>query len=256
MATVTKGRTFVSGEIITPAKLNDVVDLATVTEIVNADIKSDAAIAFSKLAALDDANILVGNGSNVATKVAVTGDVTISNSGVTAIGNAKVVPAMLSQKFTLETAENSTSGASVEFTSIPPWAKRITVIFVGVSTNGTSGWLLQLGDSGGFETSGYVGVSGVCTASLGSSANSSTAGLLLTSTGPDAAATYSGASTLSLLDGTVWVHSGTLGSATGSRAFFNSGLKELSATLDRIRVTTVNGTDAFDAGRINISYEG
>jgi hypothetical protein len=50
MATVTKGRTFTSGETVTPAKLNDVVDLATVTEIVNADIKSDAAVALSKLA--------------------------------------------------------------------------------------------------------------------------------------------------------------------------------------------------------------
>lgn len=64
--------------------------------LVNADIDAAAAIAYSKLAALDSANILVGNGSNVATKVAVTGDVTISNAGVTAIGNAKVLPAMLS----------------------------------------------------------------------------------------------------------------------------------------------------------------
>lgn len=50
MATVTKGKTFVSGETVTPAKLNDVVDLATVTEIVNADVKSDAAIAGTKIA--------------------------------------------------------------------------------------------------------------------------------------------------------------------------------------------------------------
>jgi hypothetical protein len=63
--------------------------------LVNADIDAAAAIAFSKLAALDSANILVGNGSNVATKVAVTGDVTISNAGVTAIGSAKVTAPML-----------------------------------------------------------------------------------------------------------------------------------------------------------------
>jgi hypothetical protein len=63
--------------------------------LVNADIDAAAAIAFSKLAALDSANILVGNGSNVATKVAVTGDVTISNAGVTAIGGSKVVTAMV-----------------------------------------------------------------------------------------------------------------------------------------------------------------
>jgi hypothetical protein len=30
----------------------------------------------------------------------------------------------------------------------------------------------------------------------------------------------------------------------------------LSGTLDRIRLTTVNGSDTFDAGSINIIYEG
>ena len=63
--------------------------------IVNVDLSPSAAIDFSKLAALDSANILVGNSGNVATKVAVTGDVTINNTGVTAIGNDKVVEAMI-----------------------------------------------------------------------------------------------------------------------------------------------------------------
>lgn len=67
----------------------DIKDL----EIVNADINASAAIAFSKLAALDDGKILVGNVSNVATKVAVTGDVTISNAGVTAIASDVIVNA-------------------------------------------------------------------------------------------------------------------------------------------------------------------
>jgi hypothetical protein len=64
--------------------------------IVNADINASAAIAFSKLASLSSANILVGNGSNVATSVAVTGDVTISNAGVTAIATGVVVDADIS----------------------------------------------------------------------------------------------------------------------------------------------------------------
>ena len=50
MATVTKGRTFVSGETVTPTKLNELVDLATVTSIVDADVSASAAIALSKLA--------------------------------------------------------------------------------------------------------------------------------------------------------------------------------------------------------------
>lgn len=56
---------------------------ARVVSIKNANIASDAAIAFSKLASLTSANILVGNGSNVATAVAVTGVIALSNAGVT-----------------------------------------------------------------------------------------------------------------------------------------------------------------------------
>jgi microcystin-dependent protein len=48
MATVTKGRTFTSGETVTPAKLNDVVDLATVTNIQTADI-ADEQVTLAKL---------------------------------------------------------------------------------------------------------------------------------------------------------------------------------------------------------------
>lgn len=61
--------------------------------IVNADINAAAAIAFSKLAALPSAQILVGSAGNVATAVAVTGDVTISNAGVTAIAAGSIVNA-------------------------------------------------------------------------------------------------------------------------------------------------------------------
>ena len=50
MATVTKGRTFISGETVTPTKLNELADLATVTSIVDADVSASAAIALSKLA--------------------------------------------------------------------------------------------------------------------------------------------------------------------------------------------------------------
>lgn len=63
--------------------------------IVNADVNASAAIAYSKLASLSSAHILVGSSGNVATDTAVTGDVTISNAGVTAIGSGKVTSAMI-----------------------------------------------------------------------------------------------------------------------------------------------------------------
>jgi len=59
--------------------------------IVNADINASAGIAYSKLATLTSGNILVGNGSNVATSVAMSGDVTITNAGVAAIASNVIV---------------------------------------------------------------------------------------------------------------------------------------------------------------------
>jgi hypothetical protein len=213
--------------------------------LVNADIDAAAAIAFSKLAALDSANILVGNGSNVATKVAVTGDVTISNAGVTAIGSAKVTPTMLTQPLTLATAQATTSGTSIDFTGIPSWVKRITVMFSGVSLNGASDILVQIGDSGGIENTGYVSGSGL--------ASNSTAGFVVRLA--NAARVAYGTMEILKVSGNNWVstHSVNLGTTTD---FSGGGGKTLSATLDRVRLTTVNGTDTFDAGEVNIMYEG
>ena len=59
--------------------------------ILNADINSTAAIAFSKLAALPGTNLLVGNGSNVATAVALSGDATLANTGAITLANDRIV---------------------------------------------------------------------------------------------------------------------------------------------------------------------
>jgi hypothetical protein len=218
--------------------------------LVNADIDAAAAIAFSKLAALDSANILVGNGSNVATKVAVTGDVTISNAGVTAIGSAKVTPTMLTQPLTLATAQATTSGTSIDFTGIPSWVKRVTIILRGVSTSATSEKLIQLG-AGSVTTSGYAATSSAVAGSVATM--QSTAGFPIFSV--LAADAISGALTFDNVTGNTWVGHGVVTSNTSS-TLMQAGSIALSATLDRIRLTTVNGTDTFDAGSVNIMYEG
>ena len=219
--------------------------------LINSDIDAAAAIAFSKLAALDSANLLVGNGSNVATKVAVTGDVTISNAGVTAIGSAKVTPTMLSQPLTLRTAQPTTSGTEIDFPSIPSWVKRITVMWNGVSGSGTSVFLIQLGDAGGIENTGYSSYA-TSAASTVSTADYTTGFAI---GGGIAARSYRGLLQICLLGSNAWVASGTSNDATANNTFL-SGSKTLSDTLDRIRLTTVNGTDTFDAGSVNIMYEG
>jgi hypothetical protein len=147
------------------------------------------------------------------------------------------------------TAQASTSGTSIDFTSIPSWVKRVTVMLSGLSSNGTSLFLVQLGDSGGVETTGYASGSGSRTGET-----TSTAGFVLNQAG-SAASTFSGSVQISTTGSNLWVTSGVLSRSDGFANSFG-GNKTLSDTLDRVRITTVNGTDAFDAGSINIIYEG
>ena len=154
------------------------------------------------------------------------------------------------------TAQNSTSGTSIDFTGIPSWVKRITVMFNGVSTNGSSVKQIQIGDSGGIETTSYSASSAYFNTSGAFNNIQATSGFIINSvTATDAIA---GSFIISCLDTTTntWSFNGS--AATGNTAtalLLSGGAKSLSATLDRVRITTVNGTDTFDAGSINILYE-
>jgi len=152
------------------------------------------------------------------------------------------------------TAVASTSGTSIDFTGIPSWVKRITVMFNGVSTNGTSNILFQLGTSSGIDVTGYLGsVTRFGVSALGSAFSSAGFPLNLNA----ATEVYAGAITFSLIGSNAWAASGNFGASNGATYIFVcGGSKTLAGTLDRIRITTVNGTDTFDAGSINILYEG
>ena len=149
------------------------------------------------------------------------------------------------------TAVASTSGTSIDFTSIPSWVKRITIMLAGASTNGTSLVQAQLGDAGGIETTGYLSTA----QNAGASANSTT-GYLLTASNPTGAS-LTGNLFLCKIDGNTWILNGDTAQQPTVSASVSSlgGSKTLSDTLDRIRITTVGGTDTFDAGTINILYE-
>lgn len=147
------------------------------------------------------------------------------------------------------------SGTSVNFTGIPSWAKRITVMLGNISTNGTSIPLVQLGDSGGVENTGYLSC-GTYIANGSGTTVTSTAGFNLT--GFHAAAyVMQGVLTISLLDAATntWVASGTFSVNSNGSTAWAAGSKSLSSTLDRVSITTVGGANTFDAGTINIIYE-
>ena len=158
-----------------------------------------------------------------------------------------VTPAMLTQPLTLGTAVASTSGTSIDFNSIPSWAKRITVLFSGVSTNGSSLVIVRVG-SGSVATTGYVS-----TISTNGVNATSTAGFLVNYTA-DATYFYRGQLQITLMSGTTYVASGN-NALSAINCSVSAGDITLSGVLDRIRITTVNGTDTFDAGSINIMWE-
>jgi hypothetical protein len=158
-------------------------------------------------------------------------------------------------RMTLATAQNSTSGTSIDFTSIPSWVKKITVMFDGVSTSGTSPVRIQLGDSGGIENTGYAGSSDFIL--TGANVSTFSAGFDI-SDNHAAANTLCGSTAISLLNGSTntWAANWIYGLSNTAGLYLGAGTKSLSATLDRVRITTVNGTDTFDAGSINLLLEG
>ena len=149
------------------------------------------------------------------------------------------------------TAVAASSGTAVLFTGIPPWVKRITVMFNEVSLSGTNSILVQIGDAGGLETTNYVSSSVGTTGSAGST-SSSTSGFIVAST--LAAYINSGALVLTLMGSNLWIASGS-GKLATTVCWFGGGSKTLSDTLTQINITRT-GTDTFDgAGTVNILYE-
>jgi hypothetical protein len=153
--------------------------------------------------------------------------------------------------FVAGTAVASTSGTSIDFTSIPSWVKRVTISFNEVSTNGSSNRLVQIG-SGSVQTSGYVSSGATIFANNGVLMVSATNGFIFWS--DLASFTMSGSLVLTLVSSNTWVCNYVTKVATNQMAV-GAGSVSLSGALDRVRITNVNGTDTFDAGSINILYE-
>lgn len=155
-----------------------------------------------------------------------------------------------------ETAQNTISGTSIDFAppsaGIPSWAKRVTVMFSGVSTNGTSTVIVQLGTSSGVTTSGYLSA-----AQQPAAGSTSTAGFVIDGNSI-ASMDRCGAIVIVNMTGNLWVSSGDIAQRPGTpstEVSSSGGRVTLSGALDRIRITTSNGTDAFDGGSVNIMYE-
>jgi len=152
---------------------------------------------------------------------------------------------------TSSTVQASTSGTTVDFTGIPSWVKRITVMFNGVSLSGTSDMLIQVG-SGSVQSTGYISTGNNYNGANATGSSNSTAGFVIRIS--TAANVFIGHMMLTNISGNIWIssHNGLNSTANANNG---GGNVTTSSTLDRVRITTVNGTDTFDAGSINILYE-
>ena len=154
---------------------------------------------------------------------------------------------MAESAITIGTAVASTSGTSIDFTGIPTWAKKITLMLSGVSTNGSANIYVQIG-SASIETSGYASVFQGSTA-----ATTATAAFVIGSSG--ASDIRYGTVVLTSMGSNLWVATSVIGITNATLTQQGAGSKTTGGVLDRIRLTTANGTDTFDAGSVNIMYE-
>ena len=148
------------------------------------------------------------------------------------------------------------SGASQTFTGLPAGIRRITVGLRGFSSNGTSDFLIRLGTSGGLVSTGYLGYSGLVGPGGTATANYTT-GFGINQNVQGTALVGHGLMTIMCADLTnnIWVASGVVAYSDSARGCIFGGSVALSGACDRLAITTVNGTDTFDAGSINILYE-
>jgi hypothetical protein len=188
-------------------------------------------------------NVVVGNGTGSLQSVAATtaGNVLFSTDGVEFSSVGK-----------LTSTTTSASGTSVDFTGIPSWAKRITILFNGLSSNGNDTYIVQAGN-GSYTTSGYLSYYGEF-ASGGGQSGSVTSGFGVWSA--NSVDVHYITMTLNLSN-TSWVssHSGGMYNGSTNFALCGGGSLALGGPIDRIRVTTTGGTNTFDAGSITVTYE-
>jgi hypothetical protein len=146
----------------------------------------------------------------------------------------------------------ATTNTFLEFTALPSWVKRITLMFSGLSTNGTSDIIVQLGTGATptYTTTGYLGTCITGTASL----TNYTTGLLLSNV---VTATDIGHGNMYITNvtGNTWTETHCYGASDSTLIRHGAGAIPLAAALTAIRITTAGGVNVFDAGTVNIFYE-
>lgn len=218
--------------------------------------RSGTSLVFGQLptASLADKAVTLAKQADVATGV-ILGRTTAGTGVQEALTPAQARTVTSSPAMASGAVVSAASQASMDWTSIPAGTKRIDVSISGLSTNGTSPIIVQIGDSGGVETSGYLGTEGFIQNAAPSGTAALSSGFIVMGT-VAATSVFHGVMTLVLLDASTntWSAMGVIGASHAALPILMGGSKSLSATLDRVRLTTAGGADTFDAGKANILY--
>lgn len=155
------------------------------------------------------------------------------------------------------TAVASTSGTSIDFTGLPAWVKRITLMFNEVSTSGSAYKYIRLGTSGGIVSSNYGSASSLIYGANNCAIDGTGTAFLIRS--DVATERISGHAVLTLVDASnyIWSFSSIVSNTTATnRVWHSGGSLSLGGVCTQIRLLTSNGSDTFDNGSVNILYEG
>jgi len=198
-------------------------------------------------------NIVVANTTQFTTTVPFSANGSVGTAGQVLVSNGSIGSSYWSSSVKNSTAIATTSGTAAAFTNIPSWVKRITLMFNGVSTNGTNTVIVQLGTGATptYTTSGYNGTAAIQTGAIAANFSSG----FIVSLNVSAADVFHGQMVVNNLNSNIWVESSMVGLSSSATSRYGAGSVSLGAALTAIQLTAANGTDAFDAGSINILYE-
>ena len=192
---------------------------------------------------LTSGSVIVGAGTSTPTFVAptTTGNVLFTTNGTSWSSTPKI---------TSGTSQTTTSGTSFDFTSIPSWVKRVTIMINNFNIS-ASNLIVRLGTSSGIVATGYLGSSGIYI-----NGNTTSTGAMDT-TGFSLEGTVGSGYCIIVftnITGNTWMGMGNYNNAS-TRTGTLCGSIALASALTQLRLTTVSGTATFSSGSVNIIYE-
>lgn len=188
-------------------------------------------------------------------QIATTAQVTNGTDDTAFVTPLKLTEALQSGISDTLTNVTTTGGTSIDFTGIPSWARRVTLLFDTLSTSGNSVVTVRVGNADPPEVTGYVG--GLAGESAGVMISTAFSSGFRLEAACAATSSRRGRVVLERVSGNTWEACVSSSSVTGvSSHLSGAGSISLGGTLDRVRLTTEGGADTFDVVNVSLFWEG